>query len=130
MVPKLQNPPVTKIEVVEEPEIQYAASPELFEEIRAWLMNRGGVPKKSSQDHAVYYDTPNMRLLREGIEYRIKQKGNQFRHDMKTPCDTKTREVIPDANDILWRNEIKFKTPATKPSLAAFFDQAILKPVQ
>ena len=125
-----KSKPVTKIEVVEEPEIQYSATPELFAEIREWLMVRGGVAKKSAQDHAVYYDTPNMRLLREGIEYRIKQRGSQYRHDMKTPQDTNCREVVPDENDILWRQELKFKSNATRPTLGMFFGQALLRPVQ
>lgn len=122
--------PVTKVEVVEEPEIQYMATADLFVEIQQWLKDRGGVEKKSERDSAVYYDTKNYRLLREGIEYRIKEKGNQFRHDMKTPRDTHNREVVPDVNDILWRNEIKFKTKAEKPSLKAFFGQALLEPVR
>lgn len=122
--------PVTKIEVCTEPEIQYLANAELFEEIQKWLMDRGGVEKKSERDSAVYYDTKNFRLLREGIEYRIKEKGNQFRHDMKTPCDTHAREVVPDANDILWRKELKFRTDTAKPSLMAFNALALLQPVK
>lgn len=121
--------PLTKIEVVNEPEIQYAASPELFAEIKDWLMERGGMEKKTERDSALYYDTNNFRLLREGIEYRIKEKGDQFRHDMKTPYDTNCREVVPDANGILHRKEIKFKTAAEQPSLKAFFGQALLEPV-
>lgn len=121
---------VTKIEVVEEPEIQYAATPDLFEEIKGWLSERGGIEKKSERDSAVYYDTTNYRLLREGIEYRIKEKGDLFRHDMKTPHDTHMREVIPDANDILWRNEIKFKTHREKPNMTMFNALAILQPVR
>lgn len=120
----------TKIEVVDEPEIQYAASAKLFEEIQSWLSARGGVDKKSERDSAIYYDTTNFRLLREGIEYRVKEKGSGFRHDMKTPLDTHDRAVVPDANDILWRKEMKFKTSTNKPSLAAFFGQTILEPVR
>ena len=126
----LPSKAITKIEIVEEPEIQYAATAELFEEINTWLMARGGVEKKSERDSAIYYDTENFRLLREGIEYRIKEKGDQYRHDMKTPRDTHTREVVPDDNGILWRNEIKFKTKTKKPSLKTFFDQTLLDPVR
>lgn len=125
----LKQKPVTKIEVVDEPEIQYLATPELFTEIRSWLAGRGAIPKKSERDSALYYDTDNFRLLREGIEYRIKEKGGQFRHDMKTPMDTTQREVRPDENDILHRKEMKFKTPAETPNLRAFFGQALLEPV-
>lgn len=129
MAKSAKQKPVTKIEVVDEPEIQYEATSELFTEIRMWLAERGGAPKKSERDSALYYDTNNFRLLREGIEYRIKEKGGQFRHDMKTPFDTTQREVRPDANDILHRKELKFKTPAQAPSLQAFFGQALLEPV-
>lgn len=121
---------VTKIEVVEEPEIQYAASRELFDEIQEWLEQRGGRVKKSERDSALYYDTPNLRLLREGIEYRIKEKGTLYRHDMKTPLDTNERAVLPDSNNILWRNELKFKTTQNLPSLSAFFNEQILEPVK
>ena len=41
--------PVTKIEVVDEPEIQYAATPELMDEIKAWLIARGGESKKKPE---------------------------------------------------------------------------------
>jgi inorganic triphosphatase YgiF len=122
--------PTVKIEVCEEPEIQYAASPELFDEIRAWLKARGGVVRKSEKDTAVYYDTKNNRLMREGIEYRVKEKDGCLRHDMKTPLNTASREVVPDSNDILWRNELKFRTPKAKPRLTMFFGQALLVPVQ
>jgi inorganic triphosphatase YgiF len=124
----------TKIEACEEPEIQYAATPELFKEIHAWLESRGRNVHKTSPepevDVATYYDTKNYRLLREGIEYRIKDKGNTLRHDMKLPFDTRNREVLPDQNDILWRNELKFKTKESKPSLMVFWGQALLNPVK
>lgn len=126
---KLTKRKNTKIDVVDEPEIQYAANAKLFREIQAWLSERGGVDKKSERDSAVYYDTTNFRLLREGIEYRVKEKGDKFRHDMKTPMDTHNRAVVPDSNDILWRKEMKFKTSKNAPSLAAFFGQTILDPV-
>lgn len=126
--------PVTKIDESPEPEIQYAASAELFEEIHAWLEARGHNKKKTvrepEDDVATYYDTLNYRLMREGIEYRIKNKGATLRHDMKVPLDTTNREVLPDSNDILWRKELKFKTDLTKPSLMAFWGQAILNPVK
>jgi inorganic triphosphatase YgiF len=122
------------IEACEEPEIQYAASPELFREIHQWLKGRGQNVHKTSaepeEDMATYYDTKNYRLLREGIEYRIKDKGKTLRHDMKLPLDTRNREVLPDQNDILWRNELKFKTREIKPSLMAFWGQALLNPVR
>lgn len=128
------NRPVTKIEESPEPEIQYAASAELFEEIHAWLESRGRNEKKTERqpedDVATYYDTKNYRLLREGIEYRIKNKGSLLRHDMKLPLDPNNREVLPDSNDILWRNELKFKTAEGKPSLMAFWGQALLNPVR
>ena len=127
---RVHKKPVTKVEVVPEPEIQYVATPELFAEIEQWLMDRGGLEKKAERDSAIYYDTKNFRLLREGIEYRIKEKGKLFRHDMKTPHDTHMREVVPDANGILHRNEMKFKTRRVKPSLKAFFGQALLDPVK
>ena len=120
---------ITKVDVVDEPEIQYAATPELMDEIKLWLEERGGDKKKAERDSAVYYDTRNFRLLREGIEYRIKEKGDGYRHDMKTPADTHNREVVPDENNIVRRKEIKFKTDAEKPTLKAFFGQAILAPV-
>lgn len=120
----------TKIDVVDEPEIQYAANAQLFKEIEAWLSVRGGIDKKSERDSAIYYDTTNFRLLREGIEYRVKEKGDKFRHDMKTPLDTHDRAVLPDSNDILWRKEMKFRTSTNKPSLGAFFGQSILEPVR
>lgn len=122
----------TAIEHHEEPEIQYMASPELMDEIREWLLARGGqrTKIKPKTDHATYYDTKNFRLLREGIEYRIKEKGKLFRHDMKTPCDTHAREVVPDDNNILRRTEIKFETSKQKPRLANFFGEALLRPVQ
>lgn len=129
MAKSSKQKPVTKIEIVDEPEIQYAATSELFDEIRIWLAERGAVPKKSERDSALYFDTNNFRLLREGIEYRIKEKGGQFRHDMKTPADTNQREVRPDENNILHRKEMKFKTPAEAPSLKAFFGQSLLEPV-
>lgn len=126
--------PVTKIEESPEPEIQYAASAELFKEIHQWLENRGHNKKKTSadpeEDVATYYDTKNYRLLREGIEYRIKNKGATLRHDMKLPLNPVNREVLPDENDILWRKELKFKTDISKPSLMAFWGQAILNPVK
>ena len=122
--------PVTKIDICTEPEIQYLANADLFADVQQWLMERGGIEKKSERDSAVYYDTKNFRLLREGIEYRVKEKGKQFRHDMKTPCDTHVREVVPDANDILWRKELKFKTDAEKPNLMAFNALALLQPVR
>lgn len=124
----------TKIEACEEPEIQYAATPALFKEIHAWLESRGQNVHKTAaepeEDVAAYYDTKNYRLLREGIEYRIKDKGKTLRHDMKLPLDTRNREVLPDQNDILWRNELKFKTREIKPSLMAFWGQALLNPVK
>ena len=48
---------------------------------------------------------------------------------MKTPADTHRREVVPDENNILHRKELKFKTETEKPTLKAFFGQAILAPV-
>lgn len=124
----------TKIEACEEPEIQYAASPELFREIQEWLESRGSniykTEEEPEEEIARYYDTKNYRLLREGIEYRIKDKGKTLRHDMKLPLDTHNREVLPDQNDILWRNELKFKTREGKPSLMAFWGQALLDPVK
>ncbi len=124
------HPPRIKIEECEEPEIQYLATPELFEEIHQWLEARGGHKKKSESDSATYYDTRNYRLLREGIEYRVKNKGAFLRHDMKLPLNTTERQVLPDSNDILWRNELKFKTGNAKPSLMAFWGQALLEPVR
>lgn len=126
--------PVTKIEESPEPEIQYAATAELFAEIHEWLEARGGNQQKTARepedDVATYYDTHNYRLLREGIEYRIKNKGHMMRHDMKLPIDPSNREVLPDENDILWRTELKFKTKEVKPSLMAFWGQALLNPVK
>ncbi len=121
-----------KIEVCEEPEIQYAATPELFAEIRDWLDARGGKERKSAIDSSVYYDTENLRLLREGIEYRVKEKGKKLRHDLKTPLDpATTRAAVPDENAILWRNEFKCETsPKTTPKLAMYFGQVLLAPVQ
>lgn len=122
--------PLTKIEVCEEPEIQFLIpNAELGESIKEWLIDRGALDKKAVRDSAVYWDTEKFDLLAEGLEYRIKEKGDQFRHDMKAPLDTHGREVIPDEHDILWRNEFKFKTKNAKPSLAAFFGQALLEPV-
>lgn len=124
-----------QIEENPEPEIQYAATPELFQEIHDWLSRRGqNIHKTSetpSQEVATYYDTRNYRLLREGVEYRVKHKGKNFRHDMKTPNDPKhSREVLPDRNNILWRRELKFKTDKEKPSLMAFWGQALLMPIR
>lgn len=131
---KINTLPVTKIEQSPEPEIQYLASAALFEEIHAWLEARGKNKQKTErepeEDVATYYDTKNYRLLREGIEYRIKDKGHTLRHDMKLPHNSNSREVLPDENDILWRNELKFKTKEGKPSLMAFWGQAILEPVK
>ena len=45
MAKSAKQKPVTKIEVVDEPEIQYEATSELFTEIRMWLAERGGAPK-------------------------------------------------------------------------------------
>ncbi len=118
-----------KIDINEEPEIQYVATPKLFAEIEKWLEKRGGVLKREQEDDAVYFDTKNYRLLREGIEYRIKPKGDSFKHDLKTPLDTHNREVAPDADEIVWRNELRFKANA-RPSLSVFWDQAILQPVR
>lgn len=128
----MASAPRFKIEQCEEPEIQYAASPELFDEIRAWLASRGATAKKADgpeQESAVYYDTKNYRLLREGGECRSKDKGDCFRHDMKLPLDTRQRETVPDANDILWRNELKVKSSEAKPRLAEFWGAALLAPI-
>lgn len=126
--------PVTRIEETPEPEIQYTASAELFSEIHGWLEKRGKNTVKTERnpenDVATYYDTVNYRLLREGIEYRTKNKGARMRHDMKLPQDSSNREVLPDANGILWRTELKFKTKEQQPSLMAFWGQAILNPVR
>ena len=121
---------MTRIETCEEPEIQYHASEALFTDLRAWLVDQGAVHKKRETDMAVYCDTRNFRLAREGIEYRIKERGDKWRHDMKTPVDTHCREVVPDEHGILHRNELKFKSGVITPSLANFFGQAILRPVQ
>lgn len=121
---------MTRVETCPEPEIQYQANEGLFTEVRAWLLGRWAVHKKSETDMAVYCDTKKFRLLEEGIEYRIKEKGNKWRHDMKTPADTHDRAVVPDENGILHRNELKFRSGVIEPSLANFFGQAILRPVQ
>src|SRR5689334_16169971 len=108
------NPPVA-MEVVDEGETQYKANAQLFEQIKSWLVDRGGSVKKSCTDGAIYYDTKNLKLLREGAEYRVKVKdrpnGTSYRHDMKIPQDARAREVVPDEHDILRRKEIKFKAP-------------------
>jgi len=122
-----------KIDVIEEPEIQYEATPALFDEIENWLKERGGFHRKTQEDQSDYFDTRNFRLLREGIEYRIKAKKNdnkiRYDHDMKTPRTTKLREVQPDENHILWRNEIKIKGAEKVPCLGLLFGQAVLKPL-
>lgn len=128
-LPKKADRPVIKIEECEEPEIQYLATPELFVEIHEWLAKRGGIKKKAEADSATYYDTRNYRLLREGIEYRVKEKGGYQRHDMKLPQDPAMREVVPDSNDIVHRHELKFKTEAGKPDLRVFWGLAILTPI-
>jgi len=122
-----------KIDVIDEPELQYAATPELFEEIRAWLLKRGGIHRKTQSDVSSYYDTTNFRLLREGGEYRVKEKvkdnRTRFDHDMKIPCDPHQRAVVPDENDILWRKEIKMKEGPKKPELRLLFGQGVLDPI-
>lgn len=127
------SPPVV-MEIVDEGETQYKANAELFGEIKPWLIERGGSVKKTCTDDAIYYDTKNMKLLREGAEYRVKVKdrpnGTRFRHDMKIPQDVRAREVVPDEHDILRRKEIKFKASDATPRLAMFFGQAILLPIQ
>ena|SRR5688572_8012883 len=123
---------IVRIEECEEPEIQYLATKELFDEIHVWLAKRGGVEKidhihqwlakragidkRSLIDSATYYDTHNYRLLREGIEYRVKNKGEVQRHDMKLPRNAQERQVLPDENDILWRNELNSKPAAASPA--------------
>lgn len=121
---------MTRVETCPEPEIQYEANEQIFADVRVWLQERGTAHKKSETDMAVYCDTRNLRLAREGIEYRIKEKGDKWRHDMKTPADTHDRAVVPDQHGILHRNELKFRSGIIKPSLANFFGQALLLPVQ
>jgi hypothetical protein len=120
----------TVIEIHEEPEIQLdAGTPELMEEVKAWLTARGGVHKKTEKDHVTYWDTRNFRLSREAIEYRVKGDGPVYRHDMKTPRDTRTAAPMRDAHDVLWRTEHKYKTRMKTPALAVFFGVVALAPV-
>jgi hypothetical protein len=123
------------IEAKEEPEIQYAVpSAAMMGEIRQWLHDRRQLAGQETakdeceMDCAVYYDTRNMRLLREGMEYRVKQKGDSFRHDIKAPLNG-ARSVAPDRNGIIVRQETKFKTDDARPSLMSSWGQAMLQSV-
>jgi len=131
---KIQN----KVEVCEEPEIQFLIlNPDLTKEIEVWLRDRGGQPKKNKRgeivdpkiDSCIYLDSEDLDLLNEGCEYRIKEKGKKFRHDLKTPHNTEDRMVVRDENDIVWRLEFKFEDKKPKPRLTPYFGQALLGPV-
>jgi hypothetical protein len=98
-------------------------------EVIEWVKARGGLHKKTAEDHVTYWDTHNFRLSREAIEYRVKGNGPYYRHDMKTPMDTRNRSVTRDEHDVLWRKEHKYKTRARTPALAMFFGAAALRPV-
>lgn len=121
--------PLHRIEQVPEPEIQFLIpSQDVEAKIEAWLIERGALEKKQVRDSAIYFDTDDFAFLNDGVEYRIKEKGNHFNHDMKTPSDTNFREVVPDANGILHRIELKVKSETSLPLLKALFGHAILKP--
>lgn len=116
--------------VEEEPEIQYTANENLFEQMEDWVKAKNAKLRKKSEDDAVYYDTKNNRLIREGIECRMKPKGSEWRVDLKVPLDTSERDAVPDENGILWRSELKCRTPINEPRLADFEGQDILEPVR
>ena len=117
------------VSVAEEPEIQYRTNADGLKSIRDWLLNRGGYESKSVNEHNYYYDTRNNRLLREGVECRVKPKTRHYSHELKTPFNTHSQDVVPDPDGVLWRLEIKGKGKRPVPSLHMFQDVDVLKPV-
>jgi inorganic triphosphatase YgiF len=122
---------VHNISIKREPEIQYdAVSKEGLDRLERWILSKGGKQKKVVHEDSPYFDTKNNRLIREGMECRLKQKGGVYRTDLKTPLDTRKRSVEPDHMGVIWRYEICGEALQDGLALSEFSGLSILRPVK
>ena len=128
MLKNASPPPSIKVE----PEIQFdALSLENLADIKSWLIEAGGyVTKENRVEDSPYFDTKNNRLIREGIECRLKRKKGIWRTDLKTSVKTTDRVVLPDEYGVVWRNELCSFTTGEQPFMEEFAAMEALKPVQ
>lgn len=119
------------ITIKREPEIQFdGQSAKKLKEVEKWILSKGGKETKTVVEDSPYFDTENNRLIREGMECRLKKKGGIYRTDLKTPIDTGNRSVEPDHMGVIWRNEIMGEAVSEGLVLSEFSGLSVLKPVK
>lgn len=122
---------VHKISIKREPEIQFDGIDEqTLEKAKSWVLKKGGKKTKTVTEDSPYFDTKNNRLIREGMECRLKEKDGIYRTDLKTPVDTNERSVEPDHMGIIWRNEICGEAVTDGLALSEFSGLSVLRPVK
>lgn len=119
------------ITIKREPEIQFDGQcAKKLKEVEKWILSKGGKETKTVVEDSPYFDTENNRLIREGMECRLKQKGGIYRTDLKTPIDTGMRSVEPDHMGVIWRNEIMGEAVSEGLVLSEFSGLSVLRPVK
>lgn len=119
------------ITIKKEPEIQFdGQSAKKLKAVEKWILSKGGKETKTVVEDSPYFDTENNRLIREGMECRLKKKGGIYRTDLKTPMDTGNRSVEPDHMGVIWRNEIMGEAVSEGLVLSEFSGLSVLRPVK
>lgn len=122
---------VQNISIKQEPEIQFdGQSAERLQEVENWILAQGGKATKTAKEDSPYFDTRNNRLIREGMECRLKIKDGVHRTDLKTPLNTEDRVVVPDHMGVIWRHEICMEASKEGSTLCQLAGLSILQPVQ
>lgn len=110
-----QQPPLEvelKLEATADAMDTLLASPLLREHARSTV--------RAHQLVSTYYDTPDRRLGRRQIAFRVRQSGRRFIQTLKAPNEAA-------AGAVLARGEWEVELPGAAPELAAFADPAVLE---
>lgn len=122
---------VHNISIKREPEIQFdGVDKKTLERAKSWVVQKGAKLTKTVKEDSPYFDTKNNRLIREGMECRLKEKDGIYRTDLKTPTDTNERSVQPDHMGIIWRIEICGEAVTDGLALSEFSGLTVLRPVK
>lgn len=101
-------------------ELKFAIAPDQMKELRApvWLRARQQGRTATRQLNAIYFDTPERRIWKEGLNLRVRKEGRRFVQTVKT------RGVLRDA--AFTRGEWKAPVRGAAPDLAPVLEESDL----